>query len=151
MLLANRLSASPKVTLALLRDWLTRTAGWLHSSDLSLRADDLNRLLTVLHLLHLEAFAIPDHHSSDTSPGPSFTNEPVSLSLASQGLGQVGCVPIPPSIWISSASGGLLLADARTPPQKASNCPLVQAMLDSLVSAGLVVLHPGLPNAEVFV
>ena len=151
MLLAHRLSASPKVTLSLLRDWLTCTAGWLHISNLPPHPDDLARLLIVLHLLHLEAFTIPDHHASDTSPGPSFANEPVPLSLASQGLGQVGCVPIPPSIWISSAPGGLLLADARTPPQKASNCPLVQAMLDSLLSAGLVSLHPGLPNAEVFV
>lgn len=52
---------------------------------------------------------------------------------------------------MSSAPGGLLLADARTPPQKSSHCPLVQAMLDALLSAGHIAIHPGLPNAEVFI
>jgi hypothetical protein len=151
MRLAHRLHSPTRVTLPLLREWLSCTAGWMRSPADGTHDDDLSHLLTVLHLLHIEALSLPDHQSSDTSPGPNFSHDPVPLSLASRGLGPVGSVAIPPDIWISSAPGGLLLADARSPPQKASNCPLVQAMLDSLLAAGLVALHPGLPNAEVFV
>lgn len=136
---------------SLLHDWLGCTAGWLRCGSHQTHPDDLTRLLVTLHLLHTSATSLPDHQSSDTSPGPSFHDEPVPLHIAAQGIGSAGCVSIPPDIWMSTAPGGLLLADARTPAQKASNCPLVQAMLDSLLAAGLVALHPGLPNAEVFV
>lgn len=112
--------------------------------------DDLQRLLTTLHILHADAFTLPDQQSSDTSPGPAIPSH-VPLATAAKGLGPTGCVQIPPHIWMECAPGGLLLAEARTPPQKPSNCPLVQAMLDALLAAGLVALHPGLPNAEVFV
>lgn len=151
LLLARRLQAPSQLVTSLLHDWLGCTAGWLHSGSLQPHHDDVSRLLVTLHLLHTSATSLPDHQSSDTSPGPSFHNEPVPLSIAAQGIGPAGCVAIPPDIWMSTAPGGLLLADARTPAQKASNCPLVQAMLDSLLAAGLVALHPGLPNAEVFV
>ena len=149
--LAYRLRSPPHQVLPLLRNWLSCTAGWMQSSSHHLHDDDLRRLLTTLHILHKEASSLPDRQSSDTSPGPSFPDGPVPLSIASRGVGPAGCVPIPQDIWITTAPGGLLLADARTPAQKASNCPIVQAMLDALLSAGLVALHPGLPNAEVFV
>ena len=148
--LAQRLNAPLPHILSLLRSWLSCTAGWLTHFGGAFHPDDRDRLLATLHILHTEASSLPDHQSSDTSPGPSLSG-PVPLSTAAQGVGPAGCVPIPSDIWITSAPGGLLLADARTPPQKPSNCPLVQAMLDALLAAGLVALHPGLPNAEVFV
>ena len=87
MMLAHRLSASPKATSLLLRDWLTCTAGWLHFSNHPPHADDLSRLLIVLHLLHTEAQTLPDHQTSDTSPGPALPRDPIPLSLASKRLG----------------------------------------------------------------
>ena len=148
--LASRLHAPISQVTWLLREWLVTTAGWCHLPCNTAHADNQLRLLTTLHLLHTQALSLLDHHSSDTSFSP-LSNAPVTPELAGKGIGPVGCVPIPPDIWVSSAPGGLLLADARTPPQKASNCPLVQAILDSLLAAGLVALHPGLPNAEAFV
>ena len=136
--------------LTLLRSWLSTSAGWIMVPGRPPHSDDFERLLTILHILHSEAFTLPDHQSSDTSPGPSIPTQ-VPLSLAAQGIGPTGCVQIPPHIWMECAPGGLLLADARTPSQKPSNCPLVQAMLDALLAAGLVTILPGLPNAEVFV
>ena len=102
------------------------TAGWMCSPRYPLQADDLERLLNTLHILHSEALTLPDHQSSDTSPGPALPPD-VPLAVAAKGVGPVGCVQIPPHIWMTSAPGGLLLADARTPPQKPSNCSLVQA------------------------
>ena len=150
--LAHRLQTPPQVIQSLLQEWLSATTGWMSSSSGSPFPDDVTRLLHTLHILHTQASSLPDEQSSDTSPA-SFTNpnEPIPLSLAQKGIGPVGHVPIPPDIWATCAPGGLLLADALTPPQKPSNCPLVQAMLDALLQAGLVALHPGLPNAEAFV
>ena len=94
---------------------------------------------------------MPDAITSDTSPAVQLPTSKPSPQAAAQGIGQAGCVQIPPDIWMSAAPGGLLLADAHTPPHKPSKCPLVQQMLDSLLAAGMVALHAGLPNAEAFV
>ena len=148
--LAHRLQVPPLHVFPLLRSWLSTTAGWLQKPDRSLPSSDLKRLLTTLHILHIDTFSLPDSQSSDTSPGPNPISPTVDISIAAKGIGPTGRVDIPPHIWLSAAPGGLLLADARTPPQKPSNCPCVQAMLDALLAAGLVAIHPGLPNAEVF-
>ena len=148
--LAARLNTRPTQVLPLLRDWLSTTAGWMRGFTSPPHPDDLDRLLTILHILHSEARTLPDHTSSDSSPS-AYVPTQVPLSVAAKGVGPTGCVQIPPHIWMECAPGGLLLADARTPAQKPSNCPLVQAMLDALLAAGLVAIHPGLPNAEVFV
>ena len=148
--IAARLRAPNHQVHILLRQWLSTTAGWAHLSRPLPYLDDQCRLLTTLHLLHVEAFTLSDHQSSDTSPSPIPVG-PVTPAIAAKGIGPAGSVPIPPHIWLTSAPGGLLLADARTPPQKSSNCPLVQAMLDALLASGLVAIHPGLPNAEAFV
>lgn len=148
--LASRLSAPSHQVRSLLSQWLTTTAGWARIPNPESPQDDCTRLLSTLHILHIEAHSLPDHQSSDTSPSPISTGPP-TLELANLGIGPVGCVSMPQDIWMNCAPGGLLLADACTPPQKASNCPLVQAMLDALLAAGLVALHPGAPNAEAFV
>ena len=148
--LATRLRVPASQLIPLLRAWLSTTAGWMQHPDSSLPTHDLTRLLTTLHILHTNALSLPDSQASDTSRGPSHSTSSVDLSIAAKGIGPTGCVPIPPHIWLSAAPGGLLLADARTPPQKPSPCPLVQAMLDALLNAGLIALHTGLPNAEVF-
>ena len=149
--LALRLSTPPARILSLLSDWLSTTLGWISPRQVPPAADDTVRLLTTLHFLHTEAFSLPDGQSSDTSPSALQSPQPVPLPLAAKGIGPTGSVPMPPDIWAVSAPGRLLLADARSPPQKASTCPLVQAMLDALLDAGLVAIHPGLPNVEVFV
>lgn len=148
--IANRLRVPPMHIFPLLRAWLSTTAGWMLRPDRSFPPSDLQRLFITLHILHIDTLSLPDNQSSDTSPGPKPTQPTVDITIAAKGIGPTGCVPIPQHIWLSSAPGGLLLADARTPPQKPSNCPCVQAMLDALLSAGLVAIHPGLPNAEVF-
>ena len=149
--LSHRLSTPAPQILQLLSAWLRTTLGWMSPRHSPPTQDDSHHLLTTLHFLHTEAFSLPDSQSSDTSPSALTSSAPIPLSLASNGIGPTGSVPVPQDIWMTCAPGGLLLADARSPPQKPSNCPLVQAMLDALLSAGLVALHPGLPNAEVFV
>ena len=150
LLLSSRLQRSATRILHLLKAWLSTTSGWIHLPASPPPPEDITRLLVTLHILHTEALSLADHQSSDTSPS-SISPGPLTPSLAAKGVGPAGWVPIPHDIWISTAPGGLLLADAITPPLKASPCPLLQSMLDSLLSAGLLALHPGLPNAEAFV
>ena len=152
LLLASRLSAPNPLVVTLLQDWMSATVGWMSPNRRSPAPEDVSRLLVTLHILHTQALSLPDSQTSDTSPAfvPG-SLDPPPLEMVRRGIGPAGFVQIPPDIWLSSAPGGLLLADALTPPQKPSNCPLVQAMLDALLAAGLVAIHPGLPNAEVFV
>ena len=149
--LASRLCVPADQVQLLLHMWLTTTLGWLAPARSSPHEDDLSRLLCTLHILHSQATTLPDVNTSDTSPYLSQPPCAVDPQVAARGVGPTGYVTIPPDIWLSAAPGGLLLADARTPPHKPSNCPILQQMLDALLAAGLVAIHPGLPNAEAFV
>ena len=140
-------SQKTQVTAGLLRDWAVITlnrsweGGTIHET-----------LPIVLEILVTLTRCDIDEEDYDPYDGTDRPNGPLDPGVAANGLGEAGCVPVPPDIWEKHAPKGLEWALRQIPDQGCTWDPGLAAMAERMCADGLLNrdLQGGPSNLKAF-
>ena len=126
-------SQKTQVTAGLLRDWAVITlnrsweGGTIHET-----------LPVVLEILVTLTRCDIDEEDYDPFDGTDRPNGPLDPGVAANGLGEAGCVPVPPDVWEMHAPKSLEWALRQIPNQARTWDPGLAAVAERMCADGLL-------------
>ena len=140
-------SQKTQVKAGLLQDWAvitlnrSREVGTIHET-----------LPIVLEILVTLMRCDIDEEDYDPYDGTDRPNGPLDPGVAANGLGEAGCVPVPPNIWEKHAPTSLEWALRQIPDQRCTWDPGLAAMAERMCADGLLNrdLQGGPSNLKAF-